>query len=66
MTEPTEGAGPADPRRSRRVPALRATWLVAMIAKRMVEHPDGTASVTLPAGMAGRVKDLIADTAKSS
>jgi hypothetical protein len=28
--------------------------------------PDGTPSVTLPAGMAGCVTDLIADTAKSS
>jgi hypothetical protein len=31
----------------------------------MVEHTDGTAGVTLSAGMAGCVEDLIADTAKS-
>jgi hypothetical protein len=44
---------------------MRATWLVAMIAKRMVEHPDCTAHVALSAGMAGCVKDLIAEAAKS-
>jgi hypothetical protein len=41
--------GPADPPRSRHLAgSLRITWLVAMIARRMAEHPDRTVAVTDP------------------
>jgi hypothetical protein len=68
MTERTESAEtrPILLDRATWLAAQRATWQVATIAKRMVEHPDSTASAALSAGMAGGVKDLIADTAKSS
>jgi hypothetical protein len=46
--------------------AMRAAWLVALIAKQMDEHPDGTAHIALSAGMVGCVKDLVADTAALS
>jgi hypothetical protein len=63
MTSRTE-AGHARPvafDRDTRLAAMRAIWLVAVIAKQMDEHPDGTAHLALSAGMVGCVKDLIAD-----
>jgi len=64
--EPKRRARPILLDRATWLAAQRATWQVATIAKRMVEHPDSTASAALSAGMAGGVQDLIADTAKSS
>jgi hypothetical protein len=41
----------------------RASWLVGMVAKQMVENPDGRAQVELSAGLVGCIKDFIADEA---
>ena len=42
----------------------RATWLLGMIAKRMIPQPDGSAGVDLPAHIVARLREFIADQAR--
>jgi hypothetical protein len=68
MTERTEGGNARPMLLDRATLASFSTRHPAGCHDRQADGraPDSTASAALPAGMAGCVKDLIADTAKSS
>lgn len=44
----------------------QATWLLGLVARKMVEHPGGTAQLTLPTGLVRGVKDFVASQERGS